>query len=88
MGLFLCCNINHKMSLIKNNTNHAHLGKRKGLNLTAQVNAQISSQNNKTVWKSRTNNLIKTLINQGIDSKSNVMTEDDIDRLFEREKIG
>jgi len=76
------------MSLIKNNNNGTHFGKRKGLNLTAQVNDAIISHNNKTGWKSRTNNLIKTLINQGIDSKSNIMTEDDINRLFDGEKIG
>jgi len=75
------------MSLIKNNTNAPCLGPRKALNLTAQVNEAIMSYNNKAVWKSKTSNLIKTLTNQVKNSNSNVMTEDDIDRLFGREKV-
>ena len=89
MKLFIFIVIfNHNMSLMKNNSNGGCLGPRKGLNLTAQVNEAIMSYNNKAVWKSKTNKLIKTLTNQGINSNSNVMTEDDIDKLFGREKIG
>ena len=88
-SVYLFLYFNHKMSLMKNNSKTGCQVPRKGFNLTAQVNeAILSYNNNKAVWKCRTSKLIKTLTNQGINSNSNVMTEDDIDRLFGRERIG
>lgn len=81
-------NINHKMSLMKNNNNSGSVGLKKSLNLTTQVADAIMSYNKKSAWKSRTNKLIKTLTNQPINPNSNIMTEDDIDRLFGRCSAG
>jgi hypothetical protein len=70
------------MSLVKNNNNSGSVGVKKSLNFTAQVADVIMSINKKSAWKDRTNKLIKTLNNQT--NNSNVMTEDDIDKLFGR----
>lgn len=76
------------MSLVKNNNNSGSVKIKKSLNLTAQVTNAIMSYNRKSAWKSRTNKLIKTLTNQAHNPHSNIMTEDDIDKLFGRCNTG
>lgn len=73
---------------MKNNNNSGSVGIKKSLNLTAQVSDAIMSYNKKGGWKSRTSKLIKTLTNQHQNPNSNIMTEDDIDKLFGRCSAG
>lgn len=73
---------------MKNNNNSGSVGIKKSLNLTAQVSDVIMSYNKKNTWKSTTNKLIKTLTNQIHNPHSNIMTEDDIDKLFGRCSAG
>lgn len=71
------------MSLVKNNNNSGSLAVKKNLNFTAQVADVIMSITKKSAWKDKTGTkLIKTLNNQP--NHSNIMTEDDIDKLFGR----
>lgn len=70
------------MSLMKNNNNSGSVALKKSLNFTAQVADVIMSINKKGSWKEKTNKLIKTMNNKP--NTSNIMTEDDIDRLFGR----
>lgn len=70
------------MSLVKNNNNSGSIALKKSLNFTAQVADVIMSINKKSTWKGKTNKLTKTLNNNT--NKSNIMTEDDIDKLFGR----
>lgn len=71
------------MSLVKNNNNSGSLAVKRNLNFTAQVADVIMSINKKGGWKDKTGNkLIKTMNNHP--NNSNIMTEDDIDRLFGR----
>jgi hypothetical protein len=70
------------MSLVKNNNNSGPVVGKKSLNFTAQVADVIMSINKKSAWKGKTNKLTKTLNNHG--NNSNIMTEDDIDKMFGR----
>jgi hypothetical protein len=47
----------------------------------------MTMSNKKGSWKSKTNKLVKTLNNQGCNPHSNIMTEDDIDKLFGKPKV-
>lgn len=67
---------------MKNNNNSGTVGLKKSLNFTAQVADVILSINKKCSWKEKTNKLIKTMNNKA--NNSNLMTQDDIDKLFGR----
>ena len=64
------------------NTNQASLKKK--LNLTTQFNDDIISINKLGSLKGRTNKLIKTLTYNPNNQNSNLMTEDDIEKLFKK----
>lgn len=69
------------------NTNYSNL------HLSAQVKDALTSYNKKGAWKSKTSKMGRTLTGQTL-GKTNAMTEDDIDRLFQgtnqpsQEKLG
>lgn len=66
---------------MKTSKNSSALAK-KNMNLTAQISDVLRPINKKNSWKSKTNKLIKTTNNKTLNHHPNVMTEDDIDRLF------
>ena len=66
---------------MKTSKNSSALAK-KNMNLTAQISDVLRPINKKNSWKSKTNKLIKTANNKTLNHHPNVMTEDDIDRLF------
>ena len=63
----------------KGSINHSHL------QLSAQVKDVLSAYHRKGTWKSKTGKMTKTLTGETL-GKPNVMTEEDIDRLFEKSK--
>ena len=66
---------------MKVNKNTSVLTK-KNINLTAQISDVLCPINKKNSWKSKTNKLIKTINNKTMNPHPNIMTQDDIDRLF------
>ena len=57
---------------------------KKTMNQTAQVSGAIKSVNKKKSWKNKTNKLTKTTKTNNTNHQPNIMTEDDIDRLFKK----
>lgn len=55
---------------------------KKNMNITANVAEALKKYNKKTQWKNKTAKLISTLTAKTITSKPNVMTEEDIEKLF------
>lgn len=55
---------------------------KKALNLTAQVSDAIKSLNKKSAIKNTTGKLARTTNGRTLNPKPNIMTEDDIDKLF------
>lgn len=64
-----------------NNKNASEVVK-KTLNLTAQLSDAVKHSSKRANWKNQTNKMTKTLAGKTLTSKPNVMTEDDIDKLF------
>lgn len=52
------------------------------LHLSAQVKDVLAAYHKKGTWKSKTGKMTRTLTGETM-GKANVMTEDDIDRLFQ-----
>lgn len=69
---------------MKNYCNSNEASVKKKLNLTAQVSDDIISINKLGSFKNRTNKLIKTLTYHPNNKSSNIMTEDDIEKLFKK----
>lgn len=55
---------------------------KKNMNITAHVAEALKGINKKSNWKSKTSKMTKTLTGKTLNSKPNVMTEDDIEKLF------
>lgn len=55
---------------------------KKNMNITANVGEVIKKNHKKTPWKNKTSKLTKTLTGKTLAEKPNVMTEEDIERLF------
>lgn len=52
------------------------------MNITTNFGEAIKAHNKKSNWKSKTTNMTKTLTGKTLTSKPNIMTEDDIEKLF------
>lgn len=55
---------------------------KKNLILTANVAEVLKKEGKKTIWKNKTSKLVKTIIGKTLAEKPNLMTEDDIEKLF------
>lgn len=67
---------------MKSSIRHSELNRKKNMNLTAQVSDVLRAFNKQPSWKSKTNKLTRTTGGKTITQPTNIMTEDDIDRLF------
>lgn len=52
------------------------------MNITTNFGEAIKAHNKKSNWKSKTTKMTKTLTGKTLTSKPNIMTEDDIEKLF------
>ena len=63
---------------IKNKTIHC----KKNLIVTANVADALKKYGKKTIWKNKTSKLARTITGKTLNDKPNLMTEDDIEKLF------